>query len=224
MEKKQGKMLLEVYKRLYDYFGSRDWWPAESDFEIVLGAILTQNVAWKNVIKAIANIKEAGIFDIEGILEVENEVLEELIRPTRYYKQKAKKLKAFCHYVQENYGGSLEKFFALEKGRLRQELLSIWGIGQETADSIILYAANKPVFVIDAYTKRIFFRLGLTDENITYEELQRFFTENLPEDLQLFNEYHALIVGLGNRVCLTQKPLCHQCPLQQICKKVKVFG
>lgn len=216
MEKKQN--LKEIYNLLFAHFGPRNWWPAESDLEIIVGAILTQNVSWKNTATAIENLKEKGLLSIEGIKNVPLEELARAIKSTRYHTVKAKKLKAFVTFLEEKHQGSLEKLFDQPLELLRRELLSVYGIGEETADSIILYAGRKPIFVVDAYTKRIFQRLGVFPAKISYKEMQEYFQENLPREVQLYNEYHALIVGLGNKFCSNQKPRCTDCPLREACQ------
>lgn len=212
------KKLMDIYRLMYGHFGPRHWWPAETDFEVVVGAILTQFVAWKNVEIAISNLKNEGILSVDGICGTDDEKLEELIRCTRFYKQKRRKLKEFCLHLKNRYNGSLEKIFSRELYTLRNELLSLYGIGEETADSIILYAARKPIFVVDAYTRRIFSRLGVFSCDIIYKDMQKFFMDNLPHDVGLFNEYHALIDGIGNHYCQERKPLCGQCPLNKLCR------
>lgn len=214
--------LLEIYERLLGCFGPQGWWPAETEFEVIVGAILTQAAAWKNVESAISNLKVEGLLSPGSILEVDEGKLGEAIRPAGYFNAKARKLKAFICFLFEEYGGELEAFLSLPRNRLRSELLSIWGIGPETADSIILYAAEKPSFVVDAYTKRIFARLGLVHEDIRYGELQDFFEKQLPEDVSLYKEFHALIVELGKNYCKT-KPACEGCPLGDLCKNERTL-
>lgn len=209
--------LMNIYYRMYEHFGPRHWWPADTPFEVVVGAILTQGVAWRNVEQAIRNLKQAGLLDLTAIARASHDELAGLIRPARYYNMKAKKLQAFCRYVMDNYGGSLERFFARDLWPLREELLGIYGIGQETADSILLYAAEKPIFVVDAYTKRIFSRLGMVDADIQYHQLQRFFMDHIPPDVELYNEYHAQIDAVGNRYCAAKRPSCGECPLRPLC-------
>jgi endonuclease-3 related protein len=210
--------LMEIYERLYDHFGPRHWWPADTPFEVIVGAILTQNVSWRSAAAAIANIKEAGLLSPEGLLSCSQEELAALVRPARYHNQKAKKLQSFCRVVVEEFGGELEDFLALEMKELRKRLLAVYGIGPETADAIILYAAEKPIFVIDAYTGRIFSRLGFFSEKAGYEEMQRFFMTHLPPDVRLYNEYHALIDALGHYTCCKSQPRCGECPLEYRCK------
>lgn len=216
--------LQEIFDRLYRYFGPRHWWPAETPFEVIVGAILTQNVAWKNVEKAIANLKGAGLLTPEAMMRARPEELEPHIRPTGYYRVKARKLKAFIDYLQERYGGSLEVMFAQPLDRLRAEILDVFGIGLETADAILCYAGNYPIMVMDAYTRRVFSRLGFFKEKATYQEMQDFFMANLPRDNRLYNEYHALIDGLANQICLKKKPACNRCPLVELCPRIGVAG
>ncbi len=213
-----SNIYMEVYKQLLAHFGPRHWWPAETRFEVIVGAILTQQVAWKNVETAIDNLKGAGLLDPQMLLATPDEELWRLIRSTRYYRQKATRLKTFCRVLIEEYRGDLSAFLSLDLPDLRTILLKMHGIGKETADSIILYAAGQPIFVIDAYTHRIFSRLGLTSGRETYDALQERFMSNLPLEASLFNEYHALIVALGHHYCLRRKPRCVHCPLSDFCR------
>ena len=209
--------LLTIYRRLLDRYGPQHWWPAETPFEMIVGAILTQAVTWKNVERAIANLKAAGVLSPEAIHALSEEELAELIRPAGYFNAKARKLKAFVAALMERRQGDLDAFFAQELPRLRAELLAIHGIGPETADAILLYAAHKPIFMIDAYTVRLFTRLGLAREGVRYQELQRLFMENLPPDVSLFQEYHALIVAHAKETCRKRQPRCPACPLLDLC-------
>ncbi len=221
-----------IYSHLYSYFGPQHWWPVTLDREIIpkyhkniklnkkqkleicFGAILTQNTSWKNVEKAIIQLNKGQLIDIKKILKIENKKLAEIIKSSGYYNQKAKKLKNFCHFLLNNHNGSIEKLFKNSIEKLRNELLSINGIGPETADSIILYAAKKPIFVIDAYTKRIINRIGYKES--AYEKLQKLFMENLESDEKIFNECHALLVELGKNYC-KKNPLCEKCPINKMC-------
>ncbi len=209
---KRKKLLDEVYKHLLRTLGSQHWWPADTPFEVIVGAILTQNTAWKNVKLAIDKLREAGALDFDSILEADETYLASLIRPAGYYNQKAKRLKGFCAYVSERFDGNPDRFLSLDMESLRSELLGIRGVGPETADSIVLYAAHQPSFVVDAYTHRIFMRHGWVPESMTYEELRGYFMDCLEADVHLFQEFHALLVRIGHLYC-RRKPLCPQCPM-----------
>lgn len=209
------RTLLKIYQKMFDALGPRQWWPGETPFEVVIGAILTQNTNWSNVEKAIKNLKTAGKLSPEGMYELSVTELAELIRPSGFFNVKAKRVKAFIDWLFSRYEGNLSKMFAQDLQALRSELLSVKGIGPETADSILLYAGNMPTFVVDAYTHRIFSRHELIPEESTYDEMKSFFEENLPEDVQLFNEYHALLVNIGKTFCKTKK-VCEPCPLKDL--------
>lgn len=209
--------LREIYGRLFAAYGPQHWWPADEPFEVIVGAILTQSTAWSNVEKAIASLKMADALSPSALHRVPAEELARLIRPSGYYNAKAGKLKAFVERLLDDYDGDPGKLFALDTVTLRRELLSIHGVGEETADSIILYAARRPVFVIDAYTRRILNRLGISPPNQTYGAYQQLFTENLPPDEALFNEYHALLVRHGKDVC-RKAPRCDDCCLNPLCR------
>jgi endonuclease III related protein len=213
-----AQALTAIYERLFDRYGPQHWWPGETQFEVIIGAILTQSTAWTNVEKAIANLKAADALDPESLHSISTDELAMLIRPSGYYNAKAVKLKAFVERLNREHGGSLDKLFALDTSDLRKELLSIHGIGPETADSILLYAAHRPVFVIDAYTKRIIGRLGLASSSDSYEAFQQLFMDNLLHDKRLFNEFHALLVRHGKDVC-RKKPKCEGCCLAGLSKK-----
>ncbi len=209
------KKLLKIYQKMFDAFGPRQWWPGETPFEVVIGAILTQNTNWSNVEKAIKNLKTAGKLSPEGIYGLSVTDLAELIKPSGFFNVKAKRVKTFINWLFSRYDGNLSKMFARDLQTLRSELLSIKGIGPETADSILLYAGNMPTFVVDAYTHRIFSRHELIPEESTYDDMKSFFEENLPKDVQLFNEYHALLVNIGKMFCKPRK-VCEPCPLKDI--------
>ena len=211
-----GETLLEIYHRLLSCYGPQHWWPADDAFEVIVGAILTQSAAWTNVEKAISNLKAAGALTAAALFGTPPDRLAALIRPCGYYNAKAKKLKAFVQRLESGYGGDLERLFTLDTIELRQELLTVHGIGDETADSIILYAARKPVFVIDAYTRRILRRLALAPSGDSYGAFQALFTENLPRDEGLYGEYHALLVRHGKEVC-RKAPRCPVCCLRELC-------
>ena len=207
----------DIYRRLLKRFGPQHWWPADEPFEVIVGAILTQSAAWGNVEKAIESLRGTGVLSSRALRKLPKEKLAELVYPCGYYDAKALKLKAFAEWLGNHYEDDLDRLFALNAKDLRQQLLSVHGVGPETADSIMLYAAEKPVFVIDAYTRRIFSRLGLAPKKDSYAAYQRFFEDNLPKDARMFNEYHALLVCLGKNVCRRQ-PLCGECPLDDICQ------
>lgn len=210
----------DVFSTLYNQFGAQNWWPAETPFEVCIGAILTQNTAWSNVEKAIQSLKEENLLTEHEIAKANLAQIETAITPSGFYRQKAKRLKEFAEYVVKNYG-NVEKMLIQPTGMLRRELLTLNGIGPETADSILLYAANKPIFVVDAYTKRIGSRIGWFDENSSYEEVQEFFTTNIKPNAKTYNEFHALIVKLAKDNC-RKKPVCSKCPLNKKCKKIGV--
>lgn len=203
----------EYFNALFTALGPQHWWPGNSPFEIVIGAILTQNTSWKNVEQAISNLREANLLSAPAIQAVKLPRLERLIRPSGYFRQKAGKLKAFCAFLETDYGGSLDRMFASPAIELREKLLGVFGIGPETADSILLYAGGHSVFVVDTYTKRILTRHGWVDENPEYSDVQWLFERQFPGNSRLFNEFHALIVQTGKRWCLKQKPKCDECPL-----------
>lgn len=211
--------LTDIYQRLYAHFGPQHWWPHSSGgaFEIIVGAILTQNTAWTNVERALDNLRRARVLSPRTMHRTPTARLARLIRPSGYFNLKAKKLKAFTKFLFTAHRGKLEHLFGLDSGRLRTELLSVYGIGPETADSIILYAAHQPIFVVDAYTRRILARLGLTRADASYDELQSLFMQHLPHDEKMFNEYHALLVALGKNICRKRAPRCDVCPLREIC-------
>jgi endonuclease III related protein len=212
-------LLLDIYRRLLSRHGPQGWWPGETPFEVVVGAILTQSTAWSNVERAIANLKSAGVLSPAGLHSLPTDELAQLVRPSGYFNQKARKLKAFMAVLMAEYGGSPERLWSLPAGELRERLLVVHGVGPETADSICLYAAGKPCFVVDAYTRRVFSRLGLVEPSVAYEELRSLFTGNLPVDPSLFNEYHALVVRQGKDVCRKRAPLCGECCLANLCQE-----
>jgi endonuclease-3 related protein len=211
-----SEKLLGIYDRLLADYGPQHWWPAREPFEVIVGAILTQSAAWTNVVKAIFNLQAAGALNPAELRRLTQGELAGLIRPSGYYNAKARKLKEFAAWFGGRYDDSLELMFRRDTAGLRRELLSVHGIGEETADSILLYAGSKPIFVIDAYTRRIFSRLGLAPAQDSYGAYQQLFTDNLPADAPLFNEYHALLVCLGKNTCKT-RPVCEGCCLGSIC-------
>jgi len=204
--------LLAIYRALADAFGPQHWWPGETPLEIVVGAVLTQNTNWANVEKAIINLKAHDLLDLAELASLPPEILAHHIRPAGYYNLKAKRLQNLLRLIHAQ-GGDLDTFLAQPAGQLRQTLLSVKGIGPETADSIILYAANQPIFVVDAYTHRLLLRHNLISEEADYHEIQELFMDNLPPDPALFNEYHALIVSCGKQFCKKSNPNCPACPL-----------
>lgn len=207
----------DVYRRLFRTHGSQHWWPGDSTFEIMVGAVLTQNTAWTNVERAIANLKSAGALSPEVIAKAPSRRLARWVRPSGYFNVKAKRLRAFCQWLLAQ--GGIRKVRRMPTAALRAALLAVHGIGPETADDILLYALNRPVFVIDAYTRRIFERLGLVEGDEDYETLRGRFENALGPKLDLYNEYHALIVYHGKHVCRT-RPLCDQCCLRRECRYV----
>ena len=206
--------LFSLYNQLLAQHGDCRWWPADTPFEVALGAILTQATSWRNVEKAMANLKESDAFTAAGIAAISQPVLERLIRPSRYFRMKAQKVRAFVAYIAER---PMDVMFTQTVPVLREELLTIYGVGPETADTIILYAAGKPSFVVDSYTYRLFSRLGWVTGTYNYDKLRALFMDNLPHDVSLFNEYHALIVRHGARVCHKNTPNCQECRLQGTC-------
>ncbi len=212
MPNKIRKDLLRIYNVLLKSLGHQNWWPAKTAEEVIFGAILTQNIAWKNVEQAITNLRQHKKIRFKALVDIDEKELAGLIRTSRYSNQKALALKRFAQYFGKIYHFSIKKMARKKMPELRHELLQQYGIGPETADSILLYALEKPVFVIDAYTKRIFSRHGFFPIDAKYEEYQKLFMDNLPKDTLLFNEYHALIVRAGNMFC-KPKPVCLECPL-----------
>ena len=211
---------MKIYKRLYKAYGPRHWWPGETPFEVMVGAILTQNTSWRNVEKAIQNLKVRKVLHARGIHQLKRSQLASLIRPSGYFRIKADRLKAFVNFLFENYKGNVGKMRKERLTILRQRLLDIKGIGPETADSILLYGLKKPIFVVDAYTKRILSRHGILSERASYEEVQRLFMDYLPQDGRLFNEFHALLVHLGKSLC-KKTPRCNLCPLKGIAHRAE---
>ena len=215
--KSWNTLLTDIYRRLLNYHGRQHWWPGESDVEIIIGAILTQGANWEAVNKSINLLKQNNLLNLESLRNVDEEQLAGLIKASIYFNQKTKKIKAFVHHVFEKHQGDINNLLTQDKDSLRRELLSIYGIGDETADDIILYAAQKPVFVIDNYTKRILKRIGISIENEHYQNYQKFFMDNLNEDVSMFNEYHALLDEHASRICTKSDPLCVKCCLNDIC-------
>jgi endonuclease-3 related protein len=224
----RSRQLLEIkpelgrfYRVLLKHFGSQHWWPGETPFEIVVGAILTQNTAWTNVEKAIGNLKRAGALTVETMEALPEAELAALIRSSGYFRQKARKLKAFLEYLRRNHGGSLERMFRVPTQRLREELLAIHGIGDETADSILLYGGGHAIFVVDAYTRRILGRHGMIAADASYQEIQELFYRKIPPGAPVYNEFHALLVQTGKQHCLRSAPRCAGCPLEAFPHRVE---
>jgi len=222
-----------IYQKLYSFFGSQHWWPGDTPFEVMIGAILTQNTNWLNAEKAIGNLKKHKLLQPHKLYKLSHKRLASLIRPAGYYNIKAKRLKSFLGFFIRYYNGNVEKMSCIDTSSLRQQLLSVKGIGPETADSILLYALNRPIFVVDAYTKRILLHHRLISKNADYNETQNLFMQNLKSEVnpvrntesprkknkisngvKLFNEYHALLVKLGKEFCLKRRPKCEICPLK----------
>lgn len=214
---------MRIYDRLYRTYGPMHWWPGETAFEVMVGAILTQNTSWRNVEKAIQNLKARKVLNVRGIHQLKRNQLASLIKSSGYFRIKADRLKAFVNFLVENYDGKLRKMMKEGVETLRQKLLDVKGIGPETADSILLYGLKKPIFVVDAYTKRILSRHGILSEKASYEEVQKLFMDHLPHDEKLFNEYHALLVHLGKTRC-KKTPRCDICPLKGKVHRAKGKG
>jgi endonuclease III related protein len=205
--------LRAYYDALFAAYGPQHWWPGRTAFEVIVGAILTQNTSWTNVEAAIRNLRREKLLTPRAIEIVSVARLARLVRPSGYFRQKAKKLKCFVHFLRAEYGGSLTRMFRAPTGVLREKLLSVHGVGPETADSILLYAGKHAVFVVDAYTRRLLERHQLVTEADGYEEIQTLFQRSLPADAPLYNEFHALIVRTGKEYCRIRNPRCSECPL-----------
>lgn len=201
------------FNSLFTAFGPQRWWPAKTPFEVIVGAILTQNTSWTNVALAIENLRTKRLLTVPAIERASTEAIEEAIRPSGYFHQKARRLKAFCAFLRYQYGGSLKRMFATPTENLRRNLVQVYGIGPETADAILLYAGEHPVFVVDVYTKRILARHGWIAENANYDRVRWMFERQFPGDARRFNEFHALIVETGKRFCRKSEPDCTNCPL-----------
>jgi endonuclease-3 related protein len=210
---------MNIYHRFYGAYGPQNWWPGESAFEVIAGAILTQSAAWTNVEMALANLRAAGCWSLEAVHQVPEADLAQLVRSSGYFNAKARKLKAFAAHVSNHYQGNLDQFFSKPTSPLREELLSIHGIGEETADDILVYAAGKPSFVIDTYTRRIMDRVGIAPNGNRpkYGDYQALFHDTLPPDTQLFNEFHALWDRHAKEAC-AKTPRCHGCCLLDVCE------
>jgi endonuclease III related protein len=207
-------MLTDVYRRLFDSFGPQHWWPGDSPFEVIVGAVLTQNTSWQNVERAIRNLREADLLEPHALYDVPLDELEELLRPAGYFRVKARRLRSLLEFLIERYDGSLDAMFQTRLPELRQQLLGVNGIGPETADSILLYAGQLPSFVVDAYTHRVFARHGWINFDADYHQIQDYVQGELPQEAPQYNELHALLVRLGKDYCRKSNPKCAECPLR----------
>ncbi|SMC16951.1 DNA-3-methyladenine glycosylase III [Desulfacinum hydrothermale DSM 13146] len=215
MSSARSRLLHQIYTTLRQAYGPQGWWPADTPFEVIVGAILTQNTAWKNVRRAMDNLKAAGLLQLQALLQADEDQVRQCVRPSGYYNQKTRRLRTFCRHVAQRWQGDLEAFLTQDMEGLRRELLSLNGIGPETADSIVLYAAHQPSFVVDTYTHRVFSRHGWVPEEVSYEELRNYFMDALEPDVYLFKEFHALVVRVGHEHC-GRKPSCPGCPLEPL--------
>ncbi|MGD0516233.1 MAG: endonuclease III domain-containing protein [Thermoguttaceae bacterium] len=209
-------VMLQVYERLLNAFGPQHWWPGETPFEVTVGAVLTQNTNWQNVEKAIRHLRNADLLEPRALYNTPVEELEELLRPAGYFRVKARRLRSLLEFIINRYHGSLKAMFQTDLQTLREELLAVNGVGPETADSILLYAGGLEVFVVDAYTHRIFARHGWIGFDADYHQIQDYIQSSLPDDVRLYNEYHALLVYAGKHFCNKSKPKCHECPLRKM--------
>jgi endonuclease-3 related protein len=214
-----GEVLNRFYTALLASFGPQGWWPARTRWEVICGAILTQNTNWRNAALALKNLRKAGLLAWRTLSQASGEELEPLIRPAGFYRQKAKTLHNFANWIQERHGGSLDSFFSQGTVQARSQLLALKGIGPETADAILLYAGHQPVFVADAYTRRVLGRHQLLPSDADYPMAQRFLHEHLPPDAALFNEFHALLVEAAKRFCHRNVARCERCPLGKFLEK-----
>jgi endonuclease-3 related protein len=211
----KSKTVKNIYQTLLKHYGPQHWWPGDTPFEVMVGAILTQRTSWRNVEQAIKNLKKAGLMTADSIAGSSVDKIRSLVRPSGFYNVKAERLFSLARYLNENYD-SPEDIFKNDIQDVREELLGLRGIGKETADSMILYAGNNPIFVVDAYTKRMCERLDIPVKSLDYDDLQSYFQEAMPKDANIYKEFHALIVIHGKEMCKT-RPVCKGCPLQSIC-------
>ncbi len=216
-EELPGEILLRCYRMLLEAYGPQGWWPGEGPFEVIVGAVLTQNTAWGNVERALENLRAAGVLSPAALYHLSQEALERLLRPAGTYRVKAARLRALLEYLFRRHGGDPTAFSRGDWTIWREELLAVPGIGRETADSILLYAAGRPTFVVDAYTRRLLGRLGLLPSPPSYERIRALFMAHLPPDPDLYGEYHALIVRHGKERCRKRRPRCLGCPLASLC-------
>lgn len=212
----EAELLRGIYERLLRAFGPQQWWPARSSFEMMVGAVLTQATNWRNVEQAIRRLRRSGALNSRSLLAMPMASLERAVRPAGYFRQKARRLKALAAWYAQRYGASRRAMARTSWRTLRKQLLSLHGIGPETADAILLYACGKPVFVVDTYAIRVFFRHRLIKAATTYEKLQHIVMQNLPARAPLYNEFHALLVAVGKRFCHRADPDCSGCPLQEL--------
>jgi endonuclease-3 related protein len=218
MKRDSGTFLMKIYRLLRSHFGFLNWWPASTPLEMAIGAILTQNVAWSNVERSITNLKNAGLLNLDKLLNAPPQKVKKCIAPSGYYNVKYIRLLSLLKFIRDKLEGDIKNLSNFPLDRAREMLLNVRGVGKETADSILLYGAHMPIFVVDAYTKRAFYRLGvLGSPHMDYDEIQAIFMKNLKRDVLLFNDYHAQIVELGKNYC-KKSPLCEVCPLNKICK------
>lgn len=215
----RGAILEDVFDRLMCYYGPQSWWPADSPFEVMVGAVLVQATSWSNVERAIENLKAAKVMAPAAIRKLSQDELEGLVRPSGFYRPKAQRLRALCEYLGSRFADDIDSMAEVSTCVLRDELLAVHGIGDETADDILLYALGRPVFVVDAYTRRVFSRLGMCEPDVAYRRLQAMFHHSLPRSASMYNEYHALIVAHATAACRVE-PTCLQCPLNSICPRV----
>lgn len=217
MKNRTGQAIQEIQEKLHSHFGPLNWWPANSAFEVAIGAILTQNTAWANVERAIANLKRASALSVARLARLPISQIEEQIRPAGFFRQKALRLQTLARLLEEDWHSDLLNLCGGPLDEARARLLTVSGIGPETADSILLYAAQRPSFVVDAYTRRIFGRIGLLHGKEPYDEIRRMFMDNLPESAAIYNDYHAQIVHLAKTFCRKSRTFCSACPLREAC-------
>ncbi len=223
-EVEPGKALEQYYSSMLRELGRQGWWPARTRLEVILGAILTQNTAWRNAALALKRLREAGLFTLARLRQASQTELESRIRPAGFFRQKARSIRNFLAWLDSAHGGSLTRLFTTQATHLRRELLELRGLGPETADAILLYAGRQPFFVADAYTRRILARHDLVPSGASYSAVQRFLHQHLPADPDLFNEYHALLVEVGKRYCRRQVPRCDACPLKEFLPKQQMVA
>jgi endonuclease III related protein len=220
MPETPGELLIRYYSALHGRFGPQRWWPARTRLEVILGAILTQNTAWHNATLALRNFRKAGLLNWQALRRADRSTVEACVRPAGFYRQKTRTILEFVDWVGRQYGNSLNKLFSIPAEELRRQLLGLRGLGPETVDAILVYAGRHPHFVADAYTRRVLARHGFVSAGAGYHETQEFLHAHLPPDTNLFNEFHALLVGLGKKHCRPRSPRCAGCPLEEFLKPV----